>query len=64
MYRHDRASAHIWINNGGEVVSGIFAAVAYFFKEVMVFVSYVKNNAFPQPLSEGDELTLFLMNGE
>lgn len=55
MYRHDRASAHIRINNGGEVVSGIIAAIAYFFKEVMVFVSYVKNNAFPQPLSDDDE---------
>lgn len=36
-------------------MSGIFAAIAYLFKEVMVFVSYVKNNAFPQPLSEKDE---------
>ncbi|HET7657382.1 MAG TPA: RNA polymerase sporulation sigma factor SigK [Bacillales bacterium] len=36
-------------------MAGIFAAIAYFFKEVMVFVSYVKNNAFPQPLSEGEE---------
>lgn len=36
-------------------MSGIFAAIAYFFKEVMVFVSYVKNNAFPQPLSEEEE---------
>lgn len=36
-------------------MSGIIAAIAYFFKEVMVFVSYVKNNAFPQPLSDDDE---------
>lgn len=36
-------------------VPGIITAIAYFFKEVMVFVSYVKNNAFPQPLSENDE---------
>ncbi|HET7580896.1 MAG TPA: RNA polymerase sporulation sigma factor SigK [Bacillales bacterium] len=36
-------------------MSGLFAAIAYFFREVMVFVSYVKNNAFPQPLSEDDE---------
>jgi RNA polymerase sporulation-specific sigma factor len=37
------------------VVSSILAVVAYFFKEVMFFVSYVKNNAFPQPLSNNDE---------
>lgn len=36
-------------------MSGIFAAIAYFFREVMVFVSYVRNNAFPQPLGEDDE---------
>lgn len=36
-------------------MSSIFAAIAYLFKEVMVFVSYVKNNAFPQPLSEDEE---------
>jgi RNA polymerase sporulation-specific sigma factor len=34
---------------------GLFTAIAYFFKELMVFVSYVKNNAFPQPLSEEEE---------
>ncbi|WP_425451928.1 RNA polymerase sporulation sigma factor SigK [Bacillus taeanensis] len=37
------------------VVSTLFAAVAYLFKEVLFFVSYVKNNAFPQPLSDKDE---------
>lgn len=36
-------------------MSSIIAALAYFFKEVMFFVSYVKNNAFPQPLSSDDE---------
>lgn len=36
-------------------MSGLLAAIAYFFKEVMVFVSYVKNNAFPQPLAEEEE---------
>jgi RNA polymerase sporulation-specific sigma factor len=40
---------------GGEGVSSIIAALAYFFKEVMFFVSYVKNNAFPQPLSPKEE---------
>ncbi|WP_216829131.1 RNA polymerase sporulation sigma factor SigK [Alkalihalobacterium elongatum] len=39
---------------GGEEVS-LFAAITYFFKEVIVFVSYVKNNAFPQPLSKAEE---------
>nr|WP_328703132.1 RNA polymerase sporulation sigma factor SigK [Alkalihalobacterium elongatum] len=33
----------------------LFAAITYFFKEVIVFVSYVKNNAFPQPLSKAEE---------
>lgn len=36
-------------------MSGILAALTYFMKEVFVFVSYVKNNAFPQPLSKEDE---------
>ncbi|HEU5140331.1 MAG TPA: RNA polymerase sporulation sigma factor SigK [Bacillales bacterium] len=44
-------------------MSGIFAAIAYFFKEVMVFVSYVKNNAFPQPLP-GDEEKKYLKRME
>lgn len=34
---------------------GIFTTIAYFLKELMVFVSYVKNNAFPQPLNETEE---------
>lgn len=34
---------------------GLFATIAYFFKELIVFVSYVKNNAFPQPLSDTEE---------
>ncbi|TLS39317.1 RNA polymerase sporulation sigma factor SigK [Pseudalkalibacillus caeni] len=33
----------------------ILAAVAYMLKEVLFFVSYVKNNAFPQPLSRKEE---------
>ncbi|MFC7372719.1 RNA polymerase sporulation sigma factor SigK [Fictibacillus iocasae] len=36
-------------------MSGMLAVLSYFFKELMFFVSYVKNNAFPQPLSENDE---------
>ncbi|GAA0354535.1 RNA polymerase sporulation-specific sigma factor [Bacillus horti] len=34
---------------------GLFATITYFLKEIIVFVSYVKNNAFPQPLSEAEE---------
>ncbi|GAK42139.1 RNA polymerase sporulation sigma factor SigK [Paenibacillus urinalis] len=34
---------------------GIFTAIALFIKELTLLVSYVKNNAFPQPLSEADE---------
>lgn len=34
---------------------GIFTAFALFFKELMLLVSYVKNNAFPQPLTEEEE---------
>ena len=34
---------------------GFFAALALFVRELMLLVSYVKNNAFPQPLSEEEE---------
>ncbi|HZG73405.1 MAG TPA: RNA polymerase sporulation sigma factor SigK [Chondromyces sp.] len=34
---------------------GMFSAFSYFFKELFLFVSYVKNNAFPQPLSASEE---------
>ncbi|MGG1628855.1 RNA polymerase sporulation sigma factor SigK [Rossellomorea sp. NRS-1567] len=36
-------------------MSGILTALGYFFKELIFLVSYVKNNAFPQPLSAADE---------
>ncbi|HEY4553635.1 MAG TPA: RNA polymerase sporulation sigma factor SigK [Bacillaceae bacterium] len=36
-------------------MSGILAAIGYLFKELVFLVSYVKNNAFPQPLSPEDE---------
>ncbi|KSU85845.1 RNA polymerase, sigma 27/28 subunit, RpsK/SigK [Fictibacillus enclensis] len=36
-------------------MSGLLVVLGYFFKEVMLFVSYVKNNAFPQPLNENEE---------
>ena len=34
---------------------GILTAVGYIIKEFYLLVSYVKNNAFPQPLSSQDE---------
>lgn len=36
-------------------MAGFFAAIALFIKEFMLLVSYVKNNAFPQPLTEEEE---------
>lgn len=40
---------------GGEALSSILTAIGYLFKELVFLVSYVKNNAFPQPLSTEDE---------
>jgi RNA polymerase sporulation-specific sigma factor len=34
---------------------GFFTAVAVFIKQLTLLVSYVKNNAFPQPLKEEEE---------
>ncbi|MBO8172983.1 MAG: hypothetical protein H0Z33_13975 [Bacillaceae bacterium] len=36
-------------------MSGLLGLLALLYKELILFVSYVKNNAFPQPLSEEDE---------
>lgn len=36
-------------------MSGILTALGYLMKEFLFLVSYVKNNAFPQPLSAADE---------
>nr|WP_275581933.1 sigma-70 family RNA polymerase sigma factor [Brevibacillus fulvus] len=36
-------------------VSSILMALSLFFKELLMFVAYVKNNAFPQPLPEVEE---------
>lgn len=36
-------------------MSGLFSTIAVLFKELIFFVSYVKNNAFPQPLSPSQE---------
>ncbi len=37
------------------MVLSLFGGIALFFKEFWMFVSYVKNNAFPQPLSGEEE---------
>lgn len=37
------------------VLSGVLSALAVLIKEAMFFVSYIKNHAFPQPLSSADE---------
>ncbi|CAH1208576.1 hypothetical protein PAECIP111892_03137 [Paenibacillus auburnensis] len=34
---------------------GIISTIALLIKELTLLVSYVRNNAFPQPLSEQDE---------
>jgi RNA polymerase sporulation-specific sigma factor len=36
-------------------MAGIITALALFVKEMLVFVSFIKSNAFPQPLSEQEE---------
>ncbi|MDQ0161263.1 RNA polymerase sporulation sigma factor SigK [Bacillus alveayuensis] len=36
-------------------MSGIITAFSFLFKELFFLVSYVKNNAFPQPLSPSEE---------
>ncbi|UMZ73996.1 RNA polymerase sigma-28 factor [Natranaerofaba carboxydovora] len=33
----------------------ILPAVAYVFREIILFVSYITNNSFPKPLSKEDE---------
>jgi len=43
------------LHQGGEHLSGIITAIGLLFKELIFLVSYVKNNAFPQPLSSEDE---------
>ncbi|RAL25794.1 RNA polymerase sporulation sigma factor SigK [Thermoflavimicrobium daqui] len=36
-------------------MAGLITSVALLLKEMLFFVSYIKNNAFPQPLSEVEE---------
>jgi RNA polymerase sporulation-specific sigma factor len=40
---------------GVSAMLGFFSAIALFIKEISLLVSYVKNNAFPQPLTEAEE---------
>src|SRR5699024_11078205 len=40
---------------GGFILSSILSLCTLFFKEMMFFISYVKNQAFPQPLSKKEE---------
>jgi RNA polymerase sporulation-specific sigma factor len=35
---------------------GLLTAISLFIKELVLFISYIKNNAFPQPLSEDEEI--------
>ena len=36
-------------------MSGLFATLVLLFREVTLFVAYIKNNAFPQPLNDKEE---------
>ena len=39
-------------------MAGVFTLLALVLKDLTLFVSYVKNNAFPQPLSQEEEQEL------
>lgn len=43
---------------------GLFASIALFIKQLSLLVSYVKNNAFPQPLQEEEETKHLLLMAE
>jgi RNA polymerase sporulation-specific sigma factor len=43
------------IKGGGNTMSGILSAFTFLIKELLFLVSYIKNNAFPQPLSAKEE---------
>jgi len=36
-------------------VPGLLSLIALFIKQLSLLLSYIKNNAFPQPLNEKDE---------
>lgn len=42
-------------------MTGIFTAIVIFIKQISLLVSYVKNNAFPQPLAEDEEMKHLLL---
>lgn len=62
-YRHRQPPGHIHLHIGFclhtfvevTMVTGVFAALGFVVKELVFLVSYVKNNAFPQPLSSSEE---------
>lgn len=45
-------------------LSSLFSLLAIFIKDLLLFVSYVKNNAFPQPLNKEDELKYIKLMAE
>lgn len=62
MDRHKQVILYIVMKIGDclfrvevEFLSLIITAIAHLFKELVFFVSYVKNNAFPQPLPPDEE---------
>lgn len=40
---------------------GLLTAISLLIKELVLFISYIKNNAFPQPLSEEEEMKYLLL---
>lgn len=40
---------------GGFFMPGILTALSLMIREMVLFVSYIKNNAFPQPLADQEE---------
>ncbi|RED65660.1 RNA polymerase sigma-27/28 (RpsK/SigK) subunit [Cohnella lupini] len=42
-------------SGGGRPVPGFITSIALFLKQLSLLVSYVKNNAFPQPLTDDEE---------
>src|SRR5699024_6286023 len=45
-------------------MASILSTIAILIKEMLFFVSYVKNNTFPQPLSQEDEKKYLLQMAE
>jgi len=53
VYTHDGGNREL--QEVCHYVPGLISAIALFIKQLSLLVSYVKNNAFPQPLNEQDE---------